>query len=41
MGASALPMHKVKSEAAWGGKPQIENVRFKDFKNLETICGKK
>ena len=34
-------MHKIKSEAAWGGKPLIENVKFKDFKNPQTICGMK
>ena len=37
---SALPMHKIKSESAFGGIAEIDNVEFKNFKS-QTQCGGK
>ena len=37
-----LPIRKIKSDAAWGGKTLFENVRFIDFPTNNTgICNKR
>ena len=37
--ASALPVHKVKSEGAWGGDVTVRNVIFEGFANNgKTAC---
>lgn len=38
--ASQLPVHKIKSYAAWGAEVTIKNVSFNNFSSM-TECGKK
>lgn len=38
---SALPIHKIKSEGAWGGESEIKNVRFVNFKPKTDGCNRR
>ena len=37
--ASALPIYKIKSDAAWGGRQKIYNVDFYGWDSKDTACG--
>jgi hypothetical protein len=37
---SQLPIHKIKSDGAWGGNIELDNVNFNDF-TAATKCGAK
>lgn len=39
--ASSLPVYKVKSESAWGGEVNVDNVSFVNFRKQQTACAMK
>ena len=36
---SSLPIHKIKSDASWGGKTEANNIEFINYKQKKTFCG--
>lgn len=36
---SDIPLHKIKSDASWGGIAEFENIEFIGFLSENTWCG--